>query len=99
MRKLRLSEGNGVPRVTHVVRGKLAFECRESDSSTGVLTYRCQLLQSAASTQPGRGRCSGQAIPGNSEACHAFVMLVPVEEMRPCGFLGGRCELLAKERN
>lgn len=60
------------------------------------------LLPWRASTQPGRGRvpdttqargwCPSDCRTRKLQACHAFVMLlVPVEEMRLCGFLGGEC--------
>lgn len=61
------------------------------------------LLLWRAGMQPGRGGfpdanqaggwCpSGCCTTRKLQACRAFVMLlVPVEEMRLCGFLGGKC--------
>lgn len=72
-----------------MVSGQLEFECRESDSSTGALTYRCYFCfgREEAHSQAG----ADLAASGNLEACCAFEMLfIPVEETRLCGFLGGQ---------
>lgn len=76
-----------------------AFGHRGCDSSTGTLTSRCSIApirnqghsQGGAAPQAQTQAGAGQASPGNSEACHAFVMLlVPGEEVRLCGSLGGQ---------
>lgn len=87
-----------VLKVTQLGGGKLEFEPKQSHIRARAVTLPCYAAlvrhtyrRGEASFRTPDQAGAGQATPGNLEACHSFVMLlVPVEEVRLCGFLGGK---------
>lgn len=94
IKKLECSEevGGGTehPRWSRWWSGKLECACGEPDPSTELLTSWCYFASVGSELAAREGQQAG-GCTRKLEACRAFVMLlVPVEEMRLRGFLGGK---------